>query len=48
MTRKTKSVKRREAEDRQRKYNALSKEQKIALAKSRRGNSKKELERLGD
>lgn len=39
-------TKRLEAVDRQTRYEALSLDQKIALAKSRRGNSKREIERL--
>jgi len=37
---------REQAEIRQKEYDALSVEQKIARAVTRRGNSKKELERL--
>ena len=41
-----KEQKRREAIERQKKYDALSIDEKIALAKSRPGNSAKELARL--
>lgn len=43
---KTKLEKRAEAEGRNASYQALSKKEKIELAKARRGGSKKELERL--
>ena len=41
-----KSFKREDAESRQKKYDSLTIEQKIVLAKSRRGESKREVERL--
>lgn len=46
ITRQIRKQKREAAEERQQRYDALSLKDKIALAKSRRGNSKKELERL--
>ena len=39
-------LKREEAQARQAKYDSLKHSEKVALARSRRGNSKKELERL--
>lgn len=44
---KAKAQRKLEAEERQKIYNSLSTEQKIKLAKSRRGNSEKELKKLG-
>jgi hypothetical protein len=44
---KAKNQRRLEAEKRQEIYNSLSNQQRIALAKSRRGNSEKELKKLG-
>lgn len=43
---KSKYEKKKEAEERQNKYNALTPEEKIVKIKSRRGESKKELERV--
>jgi len=43
---KSKTVRQEEAKERQAEYDALSTEQKIARAKSRRGESKKELTKL--
>lgn len=45
-TKVARAQKRQEAEERQAKYDALSPEKKIALAKSRTGESKKEIARL--
>ncbi len=44
---KTRKQKQEEAAVRQAEYDALTTEQKIARAQSRRGNSAKELRRLG-
>ena len=43
---KSKELKRDEAIERQKKYNSLSKKEKLDLIKSRPGNSLKELKRL--
>jgi len=43
---KSKAIKRKEAIQRQEKYDSLTTEQKISLAKSRTGKSKKEILRL--
>ena len=43
---KTRKQKREEAEIRQKEYNSLTTEQKIARAKGRPGESKRELKRL--
>ena len=43
---KAKAIKRKEAVQRQKKYDSLTTEQKISLAKSRTGKSKKEILRL--
>jgi len=43
---KTKRVRKEEALERQAIYDKLSIKQRIALAQSRRGNSKKEIEKL--
>lgn len=44
---KSKAQRKSEAEERQKIYSSLSTEQKINLANSRRGNSAKELKKLG-
>ncbi len=44
---KAKAQRKLEAEERHKLYNSLPKEQKIELAKARRGNSAKELKKLG-
>ena len=43
---KDKETKRKEANERQKEYDGLTKEQKLKLIKSRRGNSEKELKRV--
>jgi hypothetical protein len=43
---KTRQIRATEAQERQEEHNKLSKEQKIAKAESRRGDSRKEITRL--
>ncbi len=47
LSNKAKTKRKLEAAERQAVYNSLSAAEKITLAKSRRGNSKKELTKLG-
>ncbi len=46
MSRRTKKERQEEAIERQKKYDSLSLKEKIDLAKSRRGESSKEIKRL--
>ena len=46
MKRRSRAERREEADDRQEEYEALSNSQKLSRAKSRRGESKREINRL--